>query len=239
MKRVAILGVLTLAACVELGPVTSAPDPTVAVTPVADAGPALDAATAARNFSIVVARMEPLAEAECRARLRDQNCDFQIVIDTTAGAPSNAYQTRDKAGRPIIAFTSALISDARNVDELAFVMGHEAAHHILSHIPRQQQTALTGALLSGVAAAVLGADQSTIEKAQNIGGTVGARTYSKDFELEADELGTVLAFRAGYDPERGAAFFARIPDPGDRFLGTHPPNAQRIAIVRQTLAQLR
>jgi hypothetical protein len=32
---------------------------------------------------------------------------------------------------------------------------------------------------------------------------VGARRYSKAFELEADALGTVIAARAGYDPLRG------------------------------------
>jgi hypothetical protein len=30
-----------------------------------------------------------------------------------------------------------------------------------------------------------------------------------------------------------------LPDPGDRFLGTHPPNAERKALVRQTVARLR
>ena len=55
----------------------------------------------------------------------------------------------------------------------------------------------------------------------------------------SNALGTVLTWKAGYDPERGAAFFARIPDPGNRFLGTHPPNAARIETVRRTLATLR
>jgi predicted Zn-dependent protease len=82
-----------------------------------------------------------------------------------------------------------------------------------------------------------GGDQS-VELGQQIGGTYGSRRYAKDYELEADALGTELTLRAGYDPERGAAFFTRIPDPGDRFLGTHPPNADRIATVRQTLMRL-
>lgn len=48
----------------------------------------------------------------------------------------------------------------------------------------------------------------------------------------------MITRRAGYDPLRGAEFFTRIPDPGDQFLGTHPPNAQRIDVVRQTMANL-
>jgi predicted Zn-dependent protease len=56
--------------------------------------------------------------------------------------------------------------------------------------------------------------------------------------LEADSLGTEIAFVAGYDPMLGAAFFDRIPDPGDRFLGTHPANADRKRTVAATLARL-
>ena len=59
------------------------------------------------------------------------------------------------------------------------------------------------------------------------------------FELEADALGAEIALRAGFDPVRGAAFFNRLPDPGDQFLGTHPPTANRLAVVAKTVARLR
>lgn len=192
----------------------------------------------ARNFVQVVQTVEPVAERECRNRTRQVNCDFRIVVDDRPDQPANAFQTLDRNGRPIIAFTIALIEDARNQDELAFVMGHEAAHHIAGHIDRQQQNAVAGAVIAGSLAVLLGSDPAAVELAQQQGAQVGARTYSKDFELEADALGTVIAARAGYDPVRGAEFFNRIPDPGNRFLGTHPPNAQRIATVRRVAAGL-
>ena len=44
------------------------------------------------------------------------------------------------------------------------------------------------------------------------------------------------AHEAGYDPRIGALYFARIPDPGDRFLGTHPPNADRQRVVAEVAA---
>ncbi|WP_299968350.1 M48 family metallopeptidase [uncultured Roseobacter sp.] len=192
----------------------------------------------ATNFAQVVRTVEPVAERECRARTSGQNCDFRIVIVGDANAPPNAFQTLDKNGRPIIGFTQALIKDARNVDELAFVMGHEAAHHIAGHISRQQQNAVAGAVIAGSLAVLLGGTGEAVQSAQRTGARVGARTYSKDFELEADALGTVITHRAGFNPVRGAEFFTRIPDPGDRFLGTHPPNRQRIDIVRRTASQL-
>lgn len=232
-----LLSLLLLSACVTIGP-PAAPFPEPA-GPLAAPEPAVAPQVAARNFGQVVARMKPVGAQECRRQLPGDNCDFQIIVDTTPGAPANAYQTRDTNGRPVIAFTLALIAEARNADELAFVMGHEAAHHILAHIPRAQQTAVIGGTLTGALAAALGGDPTAIQTAQELGAAVGARSYSKDYELEADELGTVLTWQAGFDPERGAVFFTRIPDPGDQFMGTHPPNAARIAIVNQTLARLR
>lgn len=232
MKKSVVVAVLALAGCVEAVPPVSAPASV-------ETAPAIAPDVAAANFVSVVTRMEPVIERECRARNTVANCDFRIVVDDRPRQPPNAYQTLGPNGRPIIAFTLPLIAEARNVDELAFVMGHEAAHHISEHIPRQQQSALTGALVLGVLTAASGGDAAAVQSAQDIGGTLGARRYAKDYELEADALGTVLAWDAGYDPERGAAFFTRIPDPGNQFLGTHPPNASRIETVRRTLAGLR
>ncbi|WP_168219757.1 M48 family metallopeptidase [Pseudotabrizicola formosa] len=194
---------------------------------------------AARNFVAVVARVEPVAEAMCRERNPRSNCDFQIVVDDRPDQPPNAFQTLDRSGRPIIGFTLALIADARNADEIAFVVGHEAAHHVAGHIPQVQRTATTGAVLAGVLAQASGATPEAVRAAQQMGATMGARTYARDFELEADALGAEIAFRAGFDPVRGSAFFARLPDPGDQFLGSHPPNAQRQEIVRRVAAGLR
>ena len=238
MVRLSVVIALTatLGGCVMSDPQDSGPYPTEMSAP---STPPVSAGTAARNFATVVARLEPSLEQECRARLRGGNCDFDIVVDDRPGQPSNAYQTLDRSGRPILAMTVALIADARNEDELAFILGHEAAHHIEGHIPRQQRSAMTGAILLGALAAASGGDTAAVQTAQDVGATVGARTYAKDYELDADALGTIIAWRAGFDPERGAAFFTRIPDPGDRFLGTHPPNGARIETVRRTLATLR
>ena len=59
------------------------------------------------------------------------------------------------------------------------------------------------------------------------------------FELEADAMGAEIAYLSGYDPVLGTGFFDRLPDPGDAFLGTHPPNPARKAQVAQVVANLR
>lgn len=224
---------LALAGCVTTTTQeTQSPAPKTATTP------KLNASTAAKNFRTVVARVEPVAERECRARTKGVNCDFDIRVDERKNQPPNAFQTLHSNGRPLIVFNVGLIATARNQDELAFVLGHEASHHIQQHIAKQQQSAVAGALIAGVLASIAGAGDAGIQTAQDLGGGVGARAFSKDMELEADSLGAVIAHKAGYNPRRGAEFFFRIPDPGDRFLGTHPPNAERRKVVNQVASQL-
>ncbi|MDU8943016.1 M48 family metallopeptidase [Ovoidimarina sediminis] len=234
MRRlIALVSVFFLSACV-VTPVPTGPAPGTAPS----SPPPVSATRASAAFTSVVERVGPVAVQVCRERTRNTNCNFRIVVDDRPGLPPNAFQTLDRQGRPVIGFTVALINDARNADELAFVLGHEAAHHIRGHIPQSQQRAVEGALLGTVVGALIGLEGAALETAQRAGGTINSRRFSKEFELQADALGTIIAARAGYDPVRGAQFFARIPDPGDRFLGTHPPNADRIATVKRTAAGL-
>jgi predicted Zn-dependent protease len=219
------------------GCVAVSPEP-VAVAPVAIPAPAGSPRAQALTFLQVVAAVEPVAESLCRQRRQAQNCDLRIVVDDRPGQPPNAFQTLDNRGRPVVGFTLALIADARSADELAFVLGHEAAHHIAGHIPKRQDQALSGALLAGVLAQASGLTPEEVREAQNLGAEVAARSYSKEFELEADALGAEIALRAGFDPIRGSGFFDRLPDPGDKFLGSHPPNSQRKAVVAATVRRL-
>ncbi|QQA44880.1 peptidase M48 [Pelagovum pacificum] len=226
-----------LAACTEMPEPSGEPKTVAGRVPFV--GGAIDARTAARNFIEVVEAVEPVAEAECRRRAAHSNCDLRIVVDDRPGMPPNAFQTIDSEGQPIIAFTLSLIAEARNKDEIAFVMAHEAAHHIEGHLDRQREYATAGAVVFGQLAGVLGAgSEDEIRTAQEIGAVVGARSYSKSFELEADDLGTIITARAGFNPIVGADFFFRIPDPDGRFLSTHPPNAERYDAVITRAATL-
>ncbi len=233
MHRFLIFALLiSLGACATVQVSTEPQRP----APQAGSGTTADPSRAARQFIQVVETVEPVAEQACRNAATQNNCDFLIVVDDRPGQPANAFQTVDSRGRPILAFNLALIRSVDNADELAFVMGHEASHHILAHLDRMQESANVGAVIFSGIAAITGANETAVRSAESLGAQVGARTFSKDFELEADRLGTIITARAGYDPIRGAQFFTRIPDPGNRFLGTHPPNAERMDVVRQTVA---
>lgn len=239
MRLVAVFFALVLAGCAPMDTAQRPTGATPSVPPPVDSGALLPASQAMVNFRIAVTRIEPVAEQICRQRGNNSNCDFLILVDDRPGAPMNAYQTLDRTGRPVIVFTERLIADARNVDEIAFVLAHEAAHHIEGHLARQQQNAVLGATLIGSLAGALGGNSpDAVQTAQQLGASVGARAYSRNFELEADATGTRIAHAAGFNPLRGSEFFFRIPDPGNRFLGTHPANADRLRVVREVAATL-
>ncbi len=226
MRRLALIATLLLAAC-------SLPPPPDVQKLLASPSGEDDI-----SFAEIASRIEPVAESLCRARGAVRTCNFRMLIDTRTDQPPNAFQTVDRAGRPILGFNAPLIALARNADELAFVVGHEAAHHILGHIPQREQAAMSGALLGTILATAQGLPEPEIARAGRIGAELGARRFSRDFELQADALGTEIALRAGFDAVRGSAFFDRLPDPGNRFLGTHPANAERKALVRAVQARL-
>lgn len=233
MRRalIPLIAALALGGCEIQTVPAPAPGGTIAPTEAPTTGGRVSVA----SFSAVVDRVEPVAEAVCRERTRSMNCDFAIFVQENR--TPNAYQTYNRRGQPEIVFTTALIGEMRNRDELAFALAHEAAHHIRGHIEQTTRNAQTGALLGVLVGSLAGLDAQGVDQAADIGGTIGARRYSKGFEIEADQLGALIAQRAGYDALRGVQYFARAADPGDRFLGTHPPNSDRIAAVRQALSQ--
>lgn len=240
MRLISCVFALAVSGCnVATGPSPApAPSPSAGV-PAAQSprGPGMTRAEAQAAFTRVSHRVEPVAERACSTRAPGMNCDFLIRIDPDANAPANAYQSLDKSGRPIITFTRSLMEQMVNDDELAFVMSHEAAHHIRGHLGRQAQSAVLASVGAGLLATLAGGGEAVVSTAQDVGGFVGARGYSKQHELEADELGAIITHDAGYRPSVGVQFFSQLPDPGDRFLGTHPANPDRVRVVQQAIHQ--
>jgi predicted Zn-dependent protease len=183
--------------------------------------------------------VEPVAEALCRIETPDQNCDFAILVDRDPRVGANAFQTVDRSGRPIIILTLGLVAILQSEDELAFVLGHEAGHHIARHIPQQRESAAEGARVFGEIAMAGGGNARDIRRAAQLGATVGRRPIRATAELEADAIGTAIAFRAGYDPLAGAFSFSRAcPIPACvscRPIPRMPIDARR----RRTVAALR
>lgn len=183
------------------------------------------------TYYAIAQRIEPAARRHCRAAGLP-NCNFTFLADIALGRPSNAWHTRDGT-RPIVIVSLPFFEEVENVDQLAFVLGHEVAHHILNHNPRGQVDIQTSALTEALDAHRTGGN---VEEAHQRGAVAGHLQYSQEYELEADALGARIAWESGFDPAAGAAYFARrlnVPSPVH---STHPPNAARLAAVRRVIA---
>jgi Zn-dependent protease with chaperone function len=248
MKTPALAACLALAAC---GATYAVPEGAVPVAVAPGVTIPAGSPRTAGDFTRVAARVEPAAEAYCREEAPGAPagyCDFRIRLERDPRMPPNAFQTRGRDGRPVVVMAESLLSEMRSDDEIAFVLSHEAAHHIAGHIPKQQQQQMLGALVLGGIVAAAGnpyggpASDRAIQQAMDIGATIGARSYSQTYELEADTLGTYIAVASGYSPERGADIFSRpaLANPGGPpLLASHPGSAQRQATVARVSADIR
>ena len=132
-----------------------------------------------------------------------------------------------------------MLTTVKNDDEIAFILSHEAGHQIARHLMRRASNQALGAWVALGAASAAGiTDREALQTIGKLGGAFGALSYSKEHELEADRLGTIIAHQAGYDPVLGAKSFARFPG-SSSFLSTHPPSNARYQTVLRTAAQLK
>ncbi len=189
-------------------------------------------------FSRVSRRVEPIAERSCKElhkNAKTQFCDFVIKVHNDPKQPANAFQSIGRDGRPVITFNINMIRSIQNDHEIAFILGHEAGHQIAQHLSKSRQNQVAGAVLGGILAAALGGN---IQTGADLGSLVGARSYSKGFELQADRIGTHIASRAGYSPVVGARSFNRTKG-SSALLSTHPPSQDRINTVNKTAAEIK
>ncbi len=127
------------------------------------------------------------------------------------------------------------ITAASDEAELAGVMAHEMAHVYMQHSAKQAGKAQWTSTLFGLAGAILGATVGGIggELAQ-MGVQFGAGTvmmkYSRDDESQADAVGAIILYKAGYNPEAMADFFQKLAAEGGQppqWLSDHPNPGNR------------
>lgn len=185
------------------------------------------------------AQLRRVGERIARASGLNYNWEF-VVIDSDQ---ENAWVL--PGGK--VAFYRGIMETMNSDDQVATVMGHEAAHLAGRHAAErasQQQAAGLGLGLASVAldggeggnnaqwAAILGA-----------GVTFGVLLpYSRRHELEADRIGVDYMVRANYNPRAALDFWtskaaqADSPRSVPEFASTHPSDATRIAALREYLA---
>ena len=146
--------------------------------------------------------------------------------------------------------TRGLLALADSEAELACVLAHELGHlNALHHAERQGQAMIANILVAGAAIAT-GSDLVA-----QAGGTLATgvlRSFSREQESQADELGIRYAARAGYDVSAMARFLGKLraesqfearrhgrsPDEVDKFnyLATHPAPIERMQHANEVAA---
>jgi Zn-dependent protease with chaperone function len=127
------------------------------------------------------------------------------------------------------------INAAANEAELAGVMAHEMSHVFMQHSAKQASKAQTTGLLAELAGAALGATVGgTAGQLGQTGIQVGAQglmlKYSRTDEAQADAVGAIILYKAGYKPQALADFFKTLEAQGGnppQWLSDHPNPGNR------------
>ncbi|MEX0807668.1 MAG: M48 family metalloprotease [Dongiaceae bacterium] len=190
-------------------------------------------------------RLAAAAPAMCRYAEVD-NCRFSVSFSSEDEV--NAYATANNE----IAVYRGLLELLETEDEFAAVIAHEIGHHLAQHIDETQTNATIGAIIGGVLAGgamiALGYDsyyyqnQQLMEDSMNLGASIGALSYSKEQEREADLLAAYLLERAGYDLRAAGRVWEVLAKVNGRtssgMLDSHPAGPERMVAWNLAIAEV-
>jgi predicted Zn-dependent protease len=145
--------------------------------------------------------------------------------------------------------TRGLLEAVDDESELALVLGHEIGHvaalHGVQMIQKEMgQNALT--VLGTIGAAITMGPEAMLMVANtaNLFSSLYLLGYSREKELEADNLGLQYMLRAGYDPRGALVFLKKLQaldnehaQGWDLYFRTHPSTDQRIHIIESMIGQ--
>jgi predicted Zn-dependent protease len=136
------------------------------------------------------------------------------------------------------------ITAATNEAELAGVMAHEMSHVYMQHSAKQVGKAHTTEEIAGVIGAILNSTTNgDLSQLAQAGIQVGAQglmlKYSRTDEAQADAVGAIILYRAGYNPRALADFFKKLAaqgSTGPQFLSDHPNPGNREEAIQKEIA---
>ena len=121
-------------------------------------------------------------------------------------------------------------------------MGHEISHALKEHSREQaSREALTQLGISAISSVANIGDLGTAALA--LGAQYGLTLpFSRDNETEADNMGTELMARAGYDPNEAVNIWKKMDSLTNsstpEFMSTHPSNSSRIANLQKIVKKV-
>jgi hypothetical protein len=140
-----------------------------------------------------------------------------------------------------------MLEKAKTEGEVAGVMAHEMSHVALRH-GTAQATKATPYAIGQIAGAVLGAiiggtRGDIISQGTQFGLGTAFLRYSREYEKQADILGSQMMARVGYDPRDMANMFKTIEQEGGsggpQWLSDHPNPGNRQAYIIKEAESLR
>jgi Zn-dependent protease with chaperone function len=138
-------------------------------------------------------------------------------------------------GGPMFVNVGTIVA-AANEAQLAGVMAHEMSHVYMQHSAKQEHKAQWTSNLAGLAGGVLGAvtGGGMADQLGQAGIQFGAQglmlKYSRSDESQADHVGAIILYKAGYNPQALADFFKTLEEQGGappQFLSDHPSPGNR------------
>lgn len=164
--------------------------------------------------------------------------DFKWHVSLIRSPQANAFCL---PGGKIAVFTG-ILPYAKTEAGLAAVMGHEMAHAVARHgSQRLLRTSMAQTVMAGAQFSLGDMDpgqRQAVMAAIGAGAQYGVLLpFSREHELEADQMGLLYMARAGYDPREAVSFWERMGSSGGQqppeFASTHPSHGTRIEQLRE------
>ena len=146
-------------------------------------------------------------------------------------------------GGPIFVNLGTILA-ADNEAELAGVIGHEMSHVYMQHsikgLEKQQKYGILAGLAGILGQAIGGVGGALTQLGGQLGAGVLSMRYSRGDEAQADAVGAIIMYKAGYDPHYLAKFFQKLEQQGGsggpQFLSDHPNPGNRYAAIDKEVA---
>jgi predicted Zn-dependent protease len=172
------------------------------------------------------ARLDPIAKR------------IAAVADTKYFTPFHFILVKDSSPNAFavpggnVYVTTAMMTFAKNQEELANVLCHETSHDIHHDVMNLQPKMQTIGIIGGILAA-LTRNSGLAQLAINVGATAEAGQFSRQVESAADHTGAYTCAAAGYNPWGAVWLFKSFLTSGNsgsfEALSDHPRDDHRIS----------